>query len=814
MYRAAIKHNILTLSLAVILISTGSLLMGQIPDLSRIDFRSIKVTELTDNQIKQLIDQAKTRGLSEQDLTAEAISRGMPYSEVLKLRERIASIRSGEAEPVAETFPQARVAPDLVVPDWTLPSDTGGIKVFGYNMFRRENLSFEPSFNIPTPSNYVLGAGDNLIIEVWGASQQTYELPVTPEGAISITNIGPVRVSGLTVEQASQLIINRLSSIYSGLKGSNPNTFAQVSLAGARSIKISITGDAYLPGTYTLPAFATAFNALYLAGGPAENGSFREIRVIRNGDVVSIMDLYDFLLKGETKLNIRLQDEDMIFIGPYQKQVMVTGEVKRPAIYEILENETLGNLIAFSGGFTADAFRKRLQVDRKTDSQRTLLNVESTLFSSFLLSDGDSIPVEGILDRYENRVTINGAVWREGSFELTDGMTLSTLISRAEGLREDAFMNRAAIYRLQEDLQLKVIEVNLRDVINGKGQDIVLHREDLVLVSSLSDLEQEQTVRVVGEVQKPGTYPWARYQTLGELIRIAGGLKESASLSRVEVARRVTDRKALKVGDQVTHIFNFPLDAGLSLNDTAASFVLEPFDMAFVRRSPGYEEQVLAEVRGEINFPGNYAISKRSERISDLVTRSGGITNDAYLPGATLYREVDTTQIANLDRMAVIDTSQAILDIEEIAKVTTQAIGIDLRKILNNPYSSDDLILEEGDVLFIPRELQTVRLNGGLLYPVTVRYQDRMGLKRYVSQAGGFTSNASRSKVFVVYANGSVDQTRSFMGIKSYPPVKPGAEIFVPLKPEKETKSVQETLAVSSALTSIALVIVSIVRLF
>jgi protein involved in polysaccharide export with SLBB domain len=545
------------------------------------------------------------------------------------------------------------------------------IKVFGHDMFRRVNLSFEPGINIPTPSNYELGPGDELIIEVWGASQQSYNLTIAPEGHISIGSLGPVRVSGLTVEQASELIINRLSSIYSGLKGTNPNTFAQVSMGNARSIKISITGDAYMPGTYTLPAFATAFNALYIAGGPAEKGSFREIRVIRDGEVVTTMDLYDFLLKGETKLNIRLQDEDLIFIGPYKNQTTISGEVKRPAIYEMLENETLENLITYSGGFTADAFKKRLQVDRKTESQRTLLNVESTLFSSFLMRNGDSIPVGKIIDRYENRVTINGAVWREGIYELTDGLTMSGLISRAEGLRDDAFMNRAAVYRLQDNLQLEVIDVNLQRILNGEDSDIPLKREDMVMISSITELQPELTVRIMGELQAPGTFPWGKHLTLGELIRLSGGLSESASLARVEVARRVVNQEAVRPGDKVTEVFSFPLDAGLSLEDKASSFELEPFDMVFVRRSPGYEEQVLAQVRGEVNFPGSYAITKRSERISDLVIRSGGITDDAYLAGATLNRRVDTAQVSKLDRMSVIDTSEATLDLREIAEIKT-----------------------------------------------------------------------------------------------------------------------------------------------
>lgn len=793
-------------------------LYSQQPAISQIDFSKVKVDELPDNQIKRLMDQAEIRGMSLQDLEAEAISRGMPYSEVLKLRQRVEKL-SGEEEGTErqrdvserkvdeDTLLSVRIFEEYLVTE-------NVIRVFGYELFKRENLSFEPSLNIPTPQNYQLGPGDELIIEVWGASQQTYNLRISPEGQVNISNIGPVTVSGLTIEKASELLINRLSSIYSGLRRPNPNTFAQVNLGNIRSIKVTISGDAYMPGTYTLPAFATAFNALYLAGGPAEKGSFRDIRVIRNEKIAASIDLYDFLLKGETSLNIRLQDEDLIFIGPYQKQSTITGEVNRPAIYELKENETLNDLIGFCGGFSSAAFYKRLQVDRKTESQRMLLTVELGLFSSFLMNNGDIIRVGKILDRYENRVTIRGAVFREGEYALTEDLTLTGLIDYAEGLREDAFYNRAAIYRLRENLQVEVIDFNLQNILAGIDPDILLKREDMVMISSVLDLQQERTVNIIGEVQKSGTFPHARNLSLGELIRKAGGMTDAASLSRVEVARRVVRRDAVKPGDQITQVFTFPLDAELSLKDEASSFLLEPFDMIFVRRSPGYETQVLTQVRGEVNFPGSYAITKKSERISDLVKRSGGLTNDAYIPGATLIRRVDHSQVERLEKLTTLDTTSIILDIEKIAKTREQAIGINLSRILRNPYGFDDLILEEGDILTIPKELQTVRLNGALLYPVTTRYQNRLNLKGYVAQAGGFANNASKSNVFVVYANGSVDQTRNYLLFRSYPRIEPGAEIIVPLKPERPARTLQETIAISSALTSLGLIIVTLINQF
>lgn len=810
-----LNYNILTLVFALMLSCFILPVHSQQPDLSQIDFRTIKVDDLEDSQIRQLMNRAESEGMTLQDIEAEAISRGMPYSEIEKLRERVANLEETD-EDVAEGDQRRRVVAEdtllsiRIFDELFEPEED--IQVFGYELFQRENLSFEPSLNIPTPTNYQLGPGDELIIEVWGASQQTYQQRITPEGQININNLGLIRVSGLTVEKASELIINRLSTIYSGLKGSQPNTFAQISLANVRSIKVTISGDAFMPGTYTLPAFATAFNALYLAGGPSEKGSFRNIRLIRQGETIANIDLYDFLLKGEISLNRRLQDEDLIFIGSTQQQVTIEGEIRRPAIYELTNNETLENLIEYSGGFSPQAYHKRLQVDRKTDSQRKLLNVESDLFSSFMMQNGDQITVNEILERYENRVTIEGAVFREGEYGLNEGMTLNELILKAEGLREDAFLDRASIYRLQDNLELQVIDVDLEEVTDGTSPEILLQREDLIVISSVLDLQVDRTIGIMGEVQEPGTFPYARNITLGEVIRKAGGLNDAASLSRVEVARRIVNRESVNHGNLISEVFTFPLDYNLSLEDEASSFPLEPFDIVFVRRSPGYQSQVLTEVQGEVNFPGNYAITNKTERISDLLIRAGGLTDNAYIPGATLIRQVESSQRERLERLSFLDTANMQLDMEELIETQEQSIGINLEVIMENPRGIHDLILEEGDILRIPQELQTVRLNGALLYPVTTRYQRRTGVRSYVSQAGGFANNASKSNVFVIYANGSVDRTRNYVFFRKYPSVEPGAEIVVPEKPPREGRSIQESISIGSALTSMALVLVTLIN--
>jgi protein involved in polysaccharide export with SLBB domain len=783
-------------------------------NINQTDFSSIQVDKLTDGQIKQFLNRAKSTGMSIPELEAEAISRGMPYDEVLKLRERISALEMGEDKTVGQGDVEERKA--------SFPSETKAptqaqlddVDIFGSNLFKRKDLTFEPSLNIPTPPDYQLGSGDVLNIEVWGASQSSFKLKISPEGQIFVPSLGPIQVSGLTVERASSLIINRLATIYSGLKGASPNTFAQVTLGNIRSIKVTIAGEAFMPGTYTLPAFATVFNALYFAGGPGGNGTFREVKVIRSGNTIANIDLYNFLLKAESSQNIRLQDEDMIFIGPYNNRVILSGEVIRPAIYELRENETLSDLITFSGGFSSSAFYKSLVVNRKTESERRLLSVDSDLFSSFLMKNGDVLKVGKILERYENRVTIRGAVFREGEYALTDGMTLTNLISKAEGLREDAFTNRAAIYRLQDNLEVKVVDINLDEIINGNSQDIPLLREDLVVISSVLELKQERTVIISGEVQDAGSFPFAINLTLGELIRKAGGFNDAASLARVEIARRVKNRTATSSDDKITEVFSFPIDEKLSLNDKGASFLLEPFDHIFVRRSPGYQNQMLARVEGEVVFPGNYAIAQKGDRISDLVKRAGGVTGEAYLAGATLLRRIDRDQKERLERAKEFESSGLEINISETLKEQHQPIGINLDRIIKNPGSSEDLLLSEGDILRVPQQLQTVRLSGAVLNPVTTRHLPYASVRRYVSQAGGFSDNARKSKVFVIYANGSVDRTRNYILFKSYPKIEPGAEIIVPQKPEKERMTMQETLAIGSAMSSLALVIVTIINQF
>ena len=802
--------------LLTVLNSNTSGVYAQQPDIDRIDFSTIKVDEMSDMQIEQMLFRAEQRGLSLQDLEAEAIYRGMPYSEVMKLRSRIEEM--GKAVPERDRL---IAEPGRMVTDWeklshrmpdTIPDTIEVFRVFGQDFFNRENLTFEPSLNIPTPRNYILSSGDELIIDVWGASQQNYEVTVSPDGFIRISRLGNIPVSGLTIEEASKLIISKLSTIYSGLKGPRPNTFANVSLGHIRSIKVSITGEAFLPGTYTLPSFSTVFNALYMAGGPNDKGSFRRIKLIRDGEIFSEIDLYDFLAKGKADANVRLKDEDIIFIPTYENRIEFNGEVKRPAIYELKDQETLEDLVNFSGGFGERAYTQRLKVFRKTPTEQKILDVDKSLFSSFLMHNGDSIYVEPILKRYENLITIKGAVFREGKYAFHSGITLTDLISKADGLREDAFIHRASIYRQKENLRVEVLAVDLGKVIDGIAEDPLLKREDLVHISSIFELEEALTVRITGEVGKSGDFPYSYNMSLGELIRNAGGLKESASLARVEVARRISKPDAIVPGRDIAEVYTFPLDENLKLEDEASSFVLHPFDIVFVRRSPGYVPQKVITIEGEVAFPGKYSLKQKDERISDLLARAGGLTDEAYVPGATLIRKREYSQTERMERLRVLESLNMQVENNDEDFTEKQSIGINLDRILQNPYSIDDLILLDGDVLKIPLQLETVRISGGVLYPVTTRYQRNVSVRGYISRAGGFADNAKKRRVFVIYPDGSVDRTRSFMFIRNYPSVEPGVEIMVPQKPEREPLTMQETLAISSSITSLALIIVNLLN--
>ena len=815
-------------------------LTGQGVDLSK-DLSRVKVETLTDAQIQQLLDQLEKSGMTESQLEQMALARGMQPSQIRELRSRINEYRmkgssldglertrgrlraySSDSDTLLlrqrgyqrfeeETYKEEPDFFDFLLDTEDITEIKPEDKIFGMKLFRNEKITFQPALNIPTPIDYQLGYGDELIIDIWGVSEMTYSEILSPDGSILIPGIGPIYLSGLTVDDAHKKLRKELSKIYAGLSGNNPNVFLTVSIGNIRSIHVNLVGEVFVPGTYTLPSMATAFNALYASGGPTISGSLRNIKLIRNNKAIATIDFYQFLLDGTMEGNIRLQDQDVIFIEPYSDRVEIEGEIKRPGLYEMKKGESLAELLKFSGGFTGKAYKKSITTIRNTDRENQIRDTKEDKFGEFQLQNGDYVKVDSILSRYENRVEITGAVFRPGSYSLEEGMTLVDLLQKAEGLREDAFPNRGVLYRQKEDMSMEVIAFD-RSSLASEESSIELHKEDLVVIPSIFDLREEYTIEIMGEVRKPGKYPFIINSGIEDLIIQAGGLLESASMSNLEIARRVKNPNSLISTNKVADIYQFSISPGLRISPEASNFKLEPFDMIFVRSSPGYQTQKLIIVEGEVNFPGDYSLSEKDERISTIVVRSGGLTSYAYPQGARLIRklpEEDERKSEVIENLAIM--AKDTLALEKTRKTET-AIGINLHRILENPGSKYDIFVEEGDKLIIPKQLQTVNLQGGVLYSTTVRYDERMRFSNYISRAGGFTENARKSNSYIIYPNGSVDKTKSFFFIKSFPKVEPGSEIYVPLKDERRKLSTAESIGIFSAAASMSLVVVTLIN--
>lgn len=777
--------------------------------LGNIDLSTVRVDNLTDSQIREIWRRGQSEGLSVQEIGALAQAEGMPAAEASKLQARLNDVRTQSDPQVTETQASAtrqsvdtrQDQQDMIARSALSGTESDQLQVFGSNLFRGATRSFEPAFNIPTPVDYTLGAGDELVINVWGAAEATYRLQVTPEGVIRIPNLGPIFVDGLTIEQARTRIINQLGNIFSGLRRQQdgvPNTFAEVNLGQVRSIQIVVLGEVSQPGTYTITSLSTVFNALYAAGGPNRRGSFREIQVIRGKETIARFDIYDFLVYGDQTDNIRLRDQDIIKIPPYKKHVRLRGEVRRPALYEIKEGETLAKLIEIAGGFTEKAYTERLVLRRKTATQRSIIDVRWPEGGDLALFDGDDLRVGEIIDRYENRVTIRGAIFRPGEYELTQDMTLTQLIKKAEGLREDAYPDRGLLFRTNEILDVEMIPFSVRDITQGLADDIVLNRDDIVQISSLFDLREEFTVGVSGRVNSPGSFTFVEGMTLEDAIYLADGFRHDATPYRIELARRYRDGDLFVKGDRLAEIFSFDIDPSLAFTGKADEFVLMPFDRIFVRSLPNFAGQQTVRIRGEVNFPGEYVLSTRNARISDLIEWAGGISEFAYLPGATLFRDVENDLS---DELALID------DRIRIRQARENRVGINLEEIMRNPQSSGNMILRPGDILEIPLQLQTVRVEGEVLFPVSVRYEDGMRFRHFVNRAGGYGDMAQRRRSYVIYANGDIDRSRRFLLMTFHPEIKPGATIVVPREEEQEQLTTQERIAIYASLISMAAIV-------
>jgi protein involved in polysaccharide export with SLBB domain len=826
------------------------------------DLTTIKVDELTDEQVEELVKRANDAGLGVSDFLQMAQLRGMPSVEVEKLRNRIGELSGGgstsrsagaSSRDPRKQLDLNQITQGLYDPQAELTEKDSVSHIFGASLFYQKNrrLSFEPSLNQATPKNYILGAGDVVFVDIYGQSEKYYEATVNPDGFVLLDNIGPVAVSGKTIEEATGIIKSRVARFYTGLSGPNPNTFIQVTLGNIRTIKVHILGEVRLPGTFTLSAFSSAFNALYAAGGPNENGTMRAIRLVRKNKTIAVIDVYELLIKGTANLDVQLEDQDVILVEPFQSRVKVTGEVKRPLTFEIGKEDNLDDLLSYAGGFTDLAFKDRVSISRITGNQRSVSDVYQNQYNIFLLKGGDEISVGKILDRYSNRVQIKGAVYREGTFALTEGLTLSQLVKNAEGLRGDAYIDRASILRTNEDLSTEMIEVNLKNVLAGSSPDVTLKREDVIRISSIYDIQNERYVQILGEVKRPGTYPYSQSMKIEELIILAGGLQESANSQDIEIARRLEDSDLGTLSDII------PARINADLSISSESPTLLPFDQVIVRKRASFTMQRLVAVEGQVNSPGIFAIQNSMERVSDLVKRAGGLNQFAYLKGATLIRRTEffnteSEQIRrqrNLEALKMkliedptnseaqeemlqrlfrdlpsekanpVDSMVANAKKESLDQIATgtpgvavklkesEAVAIDLQKIIDNPGSENDLILEEGDILSVPKLLQTVRMRGDVVYPTTLRHETGRGLKYYINSAGGFERRANKKQTYVVYANGAVKRTKGFFGIRTFPPIEPGAEVIVPTKGPRVPLRLGDVVGVTTGLATLALVL-------
>lgn len=827
-----------------------------------VDLNTIKVDQLSDDQIEELIKRAQDAGLSSTDFLMMAQMRGMPSGEVEKLRNRIEGLSTGSSKSRSTNVSKRAAREQIDLNDITrglmetqelMDEEKADSTLFGSKLFFQKNrkLSFEPSLNQATPKNYILGPGDLIYVDIYGESEKYYEATVNPEGAILLDNIGLIAVSGKTIEAAEGIIKNRVATFYTGLTGSNPKTFLQVSLGNVKTIKVHILNEVRLPGTFTLSAFSTVFNALYAAGGPSDKGTLRAIQLIRNNKKIAEIDVYELLINGTANLDVQLQDQDVILVNPYLARVKVMGEVKRPLFFEVTPEDNLEDVLRFAGGFTDLAFKDRISVSRITGNQRSISDVYSNQLGLFNLKGGDEISVYRIIDRYSNRIQIKGAVFRPGIFSLTEGLTLTQLIKNADGLKGDAYTQRASILRTKGDLSSEVLEVNLQAVLEGRQADVVLQREDVIRISSIYDVQNERYLQILGEVKRPGTYPYSAGMTPEELILIAGGLQESANIKDIEIARRLEDSDSGTLSDIITTSIN----PDLSFNPNAIS--LAPFDQVIVRKRANFTMQRLVSVEGQVNSPGIFAIQTSVDRISDLIKRAGGVNQFAYTKGATLIRKTEffNTESEQVRRQKNLEALRVLLretptnpeaqeellirlfrdlpketvaktdstannakreSLDQIAAETpglavkikeTEAVAINLEKILANPGSEEDLVLEEGDILNVPKLLQTVRMRGDVVYPTTLRHEQGRGLQYYINGAGGFDRRANRKQTYVVYANGAVKRTKGVLGIRSYPAVEPGAEVIIPSKGPKIPLRLGDLVGVTTGLATLALVL-------
>jgi protein involved in polysaccharide export with SLBB domain len=771
------------------------------------DIKSIKVDNLTDAQIRDFVEKTTKEGYSMEQLEEQALQSGMSTDEWQKLKGRMQGVSNAEKR-------HDYVSSDALTRNAQQQADHysvethDGTRIYGASLFNRSNPTFEPNLRLPTPENYLLGPDDELIIDVFGLSETNYRLRISPEGVIHLPGVGQIHVSGLTIEQSKKLITNKLSLLFNTIN--EGKTYVSVTLGNIRSIKILVVGEASSPGTYTLPSVASVFNTLNACGGPNRNGSFRGIKVIRNNKTIAVVDVYDFLLTGEMKNNIQLQDQDVLKIEPYKKRIELKGEFKNTGYFEAKDGETFQNMVTYAGGFTTNSYKDRVVAFRNTDKEKKISDLAISDFETFVVEDGDVFEVYSLLDRFENRVRIGGAVFRPGTYSLSPDMTLKQLIQKADGLREDAFLHRGTIIREKDNKETEILSFNVNDVISGKT-DMLLKKEDIVSIASAIEMQEQRKVAIFGEVKNPGEYDYHENMTLQDLIFAAGGVKEDAELRNIEIYRMEKDPDILKTGKQIAKQHTFTVDKNLDGLD----FNLEHRDQVIIRPISGYTEAKKVMVEGEVMFPGNYVLTSKQERISDVIKKAGGLNLYAYPKGAFMIRKISTSIAEEKIKRNVISNISDELTVKSDEYYKDEdVVGIELEKILAYPGSEWDLYLEDGDIISIPRELQTVQVSGKVFLPSLVRFDQSRSFKYYINRSGGFSPNAYKRKSFVVYPNGESQTTKQILFFRDYPEIKPGTIIYVPEKEKKERErmSLGEIIGLTSSITTVAALVFSLLR--
>ena len=790
---------------------------------------------MTDSQVAQFIQREMKAGTNQSQIVTKLVQRGVKVDQIRRVKAQYEKQQRQTATDVTTGSSNDKVARLRQSPNATLTSreilslDSIGTtplsemdralavqdsldivqqntkKVFGRDIFNNRALTFEPAMNIATPQNYLVGPGDQIIVDVYGASQRTVSETVSPDGTITIPGYGPIQLAGLSVSAAKEKLRSTLGSRYASSR-------INMTVGQTRSILINVMGEVKVPGTYTLSAFATVFHALYMAGGINDLGTLRNIKVFRGGHQISTVDIYDYILNGRMTGNVRLQDNDVIIVGPYDALVEIEGNVKRPMFYEMRKNESVSTLLKYAGGFSGNAYKKSVRLLRKTGRLKSVYNVEEFDMSSFQVDDGDVVSVDSILDRYENMVEVKGAIFRPGLYQLGNEInSVRSLIQHAEGVTEDAFTNRGVMHRLKEDRTLEVIPVDVKGILAGTSPDIPLKNEDVLFIPTQSDLQQQRTLTIHGEVMYPGPYQYADNETLEDLILQAGGLTDAASTAKVDVSRRIVDPKATTSSKVIAKTYSFSLKDGFVIDGTPG-FVLEPYDEVYVRRSPGYQAQRNITVSGEVLFEGEQTLSSKTQRLTDAIKAAGGVTPEAYVKGARLERRLNDDERARRSFLlkqlqSQISGSDSVV-MNQLDLGDTYTVGIYLDKALENPGSEYDVVLREGDNLIVPEYNGTVKISGNVMYPNTVVYHAGKNYKYYINQAGGYGNHAKKTKTWVIYQNGTMAQVGH--GAK----IEPGCEIVVPTKPKSDPARAQQWVSIAQSVFSMAAMVTILIKQF